>query len=147
MHRLRLAAVVLALAAALVPAAQAGQPERDLRALVNAERAALGLGALRPAPVLSRAADRYADTLLRRGVLAHQARIGAPPWFRALGENLAMVDGRTPRPERAVALWLASPAHRAVMLHPAMRSIGIGRASGAFAGRPASVWVLRVGAR
>jgi uncharacterized protein YkwD len=137
------ALVVLALA----PAAQAGQHERELRALVNGERAGHGVAGLRHSPALQRSAQRFARHLLRRGVLAHGARIAAPRRFRFLGENLALVGGHTPQPGQAVGLWLRSPRHRAVMLDSKMRSVGIGRASGLFGGRPATVWVLRVGGR
>lgn len=97
---------------------------------MNAERAGHGVAGLRSSPALTRSAQRFARLLLRRGVLAHGARIGPPRRFRLLGENLALVGGSAPRPDRAVR-----------------RAVGIGRASGLFGGRPATVWVLRVGAR
>jgi uncharacterized protein YkwD len=131
----------------LAPTAQAGRHERELRALVNGERAGHGVAGLRHSPALTRSAQRFARLLLRRGVLAHGARIAAPGRFRSLGENLALVGGGTPQAGRAVGLWLRSPRHRAVMLDSKMRSVGIGRASGLFGGRPATVWVLRVGGR
>jgi uncharacterized protein YkwD len=134
-------------ALALAPGAHAGQHERELRALVNAERAGHGVAGLRSSPALARSAQRFARLLLRRGVLAHGARIGPQRRFRLLGENLALVGGGAPQPDRAVRLWLHSPRHRAVMLGPRMRAVGIGRASGLFGGRPATVWVLRVGVR
>jgi uncharacterized protein YkwD len=146
MQLARSIAIALALAALLAPAAQAGSHERVLRSLVNSERAGHGVAKLRPAPALARSARGYARSLLRRGVLAHPARLTAPR-FRLLGENLAVVGGRRPQPGQAVTLWLRSAGHRAVMLDPRMRSIGIGRASGRFRGVTATVWVLRVGAR
>jgi len=132
---------------ALAPAAQAGQHERKLRALVKTERAGHGVAGLRHSPALTRSAQRFARLLLRRGVLAHGARIGPPGRFRLLGENLALVGGSAPQPDTAVHLWLRSPGHRGVMLDPRVRRIGVGRASGLFAGSPATVWVLRVGRR
>jgi uncharacterized protein YkwD len=137
------ALVVLALA----PAAQARQHERELRALVNAERAGHGVAGLRHSPALARSAQRFARRLLRRGVLAHGARIGPHRRFSLLAENLALVGGSAPRPGTAVYLWLRSPGHRAAMLDARMRAIGVGRASGLFGGRVATVWVLRVGRR
>jgi uncharacterized protein YkwD len=142
---MRFVAAVLSVLA-LAPAAQAGAPERELRTLVNAQRAGHGVTKLHPAPALARSARGYARGLLRRGVLAHPARL-AVPRFRVLGENLAMVSGSRPGARQAVALWLRSPGHRAVMLDPSMRRIGIGRATGRFGGGTATVWVLRVGAR
>jgi uncharacterized protein YkwD len=131
----------------LAPAAQAGQHERELRALVNGERAGHGVAGLRHSPALARSAQRFARHLLRRGVLAHGARIGPPGRFRLVGENLALVGGDAPQPDLAVQLWLRSPGHRGVMLHRGMRRVGVGRATGLFGGRPATVWVLRVGRR
>jgi uncharacterized protein YkwD len=144
---LRSIAIALALTALLAPASQAGRHERELRTLVNGERAGHGVAKLRPAPALARSARRHARALLARGVLAHAPLTSGAARFRILGENLAMTGGLAPKPRRAVALWLGSPGHRALMLHPRMRSIGIGRASGSFNGRPATVWVLRLGAR
>jgi uncharacterized protein YkwD len=144
MQLVRSVAIALALATLLAPAAHAGRHERELRTLVNAQRAGHGVTKLLPAPALARSARGYARTLLRRGILAHPARLTVSR-FRVLGENLAMVGGARPRARRAVALWLSSPAHRGVMLNPHMRHIGVGRASGSFGGSPSTVWVLRVG--
>ena len=145
MNRLAPLLLVLALAALPVPAAHADPLESALGGLVNAERRAHGLAALSPSPALARSAGRYARSLLERGVLEHRARIAAPRRFRLIGENLALVAGRGARPARVVRMWLASPAHRHVMLHAGMREAGVGRASGRFRGAPATVWVLHVG--
>jgi uncharacterized protein YkwD len=139
--------VSIAIALVLAPAAQAGQHERELRTLVNAERAAHGLAGLRHSPALTRSAQRHARRLLRRGVLAHGARMATPRRFRLLGENLALVGGDGPGADRAVRRWRGSPVHRGVMLQAGMRRIGVGFATGLFGGRPATVWVLRVGGR
>ena len=67
-------------------------------------------------------------------------RVGATGYVWArLVENLA-VGQRTP--EEVVAAWLASPAHRANVLDPAVTELGLGRADGGPARR-----VLGAGAR
>jgi uncharacterized protein YkwD len=48
------------------------------------------------------------------------------------GENLAWATGLTP--QWVVDRWLASPPHRAVLLRPGFRRVGIGIAFGTFAG-------------
>jgi uncharacterized protein YkwD len=68
---LRSIAIALALTALLAPASQAGRHKRELRTLVNGERAGHGVAKLRPAPALARSARRHARALLARGVLAH----------------------------------------------------------------------------
>jgi len=142
----RLALILLVLAAMAAPAAaQVAAPEGRVRSLVNEARVAAGVAPLRHSPALDASARRYARSLLRRGVLAHGTRIAAPRRFTLLGENLALVGGRRPRPAVAVRLWLGSPAHRAVMLHRGMREMGVGRAGGSFRGRAATVWVLHLG--
>jgi uncharacterized protein YkwD len=50
--------------------------------------------------------------------------------FRA-GENLAWGAGRFGTPEAIVRAWMASPPHRAVLLTPGFRDIGIGIRRGA----------------
>ena len=88
---------------------------------MNAERRAHGVRPLSPSPVLTQSARRYARSLLQRGVLVHGARIAAPPRFRLIGENLALVFGRGAQPRRAVRMWMNSATHRQVMLHAGMR--------------------------
>ena len=40
-----------------------------------------------------------------------------------------------------VGQWLASPAHRAVLLRPGFRRVGIGAFQGSFSGRPGALVV------
>jgi hypothetical protein len=52
-----------------------------------------------------------------------------------VGETLAMLTAcRRGMPSAVIALWLGSPAHRAIMLSPAFRRVGIGRRSGTLGG-------------
>jgi uncharacterized protein YkwD len=75
--------------------------------------------------------------MMRRQFFAHgavAARVRAEgargPVF---GENLAWGTGVTAT--WVVNRWLASPSHRAVLLRPGYRRVGVGYAFGTFAGR------------
>lgn len=140
------AALGLVHAAAAAPQAPATtqapamtQGERSLLAAVNGVRRARGLRPLRVDGALARAARSYSGTLIRTGRFTHGslglrlARQGARgPLY---GENLAWAVGRSAAARRIVASWLASPGHRANLLRPGWRRIGIGALKGTFQGR------------
>ena len=46
-----------------------------------------------------------------------------------IGENIAAVSGRATA-RRAVRMWMQSPPHRAVLLSPSGRRIGVGKRRG-----------------
>jgi uncharacterized protein YkwD len=140
MH-IRAAFVVVLVAFALAPAAQAGTlspSERTLVAAVNDLRAAHNLRPLAVDTTLVRAARDYSATLIRRDVFTHGslgsrlARYGARgPVF---GENLAWGKGPSATARGVVKGWLASPGHRANLLRPGWTRIGIGSRTGTFLG-------------
>ena len=78
--------------------------------------------------------------MLRTGTFFHgefTARIrGAGVHARRIGENLAWTAGEIALAHAVVQMWLASPAHRANLLYPGYRLVGIGAPVGAFAGYP-----------
>jgi uncharacterized protein YkwD len=106
--------------------------------LVNAERTARGLMAVRPSTALELAAQRHAVDMIARRYFAHvsptggtlDARAGragyltAPCW--ALGEDLGWAKPEFASAEAVVEAWMTSPAHRAVILDPEFREIGLG---------------------
>jgi uncharacterized protein YkwD len=105
---------------------------------VNQVRAQHGLAPLSLDVRLERAARAYTSHMLRTGTFAHgdfRRRIarygGRGP---ALGENLAWGVGSTSSAQAVVQMWLASPSHRANLLRPGFRRIGIGRGVGTFRG-------------
>jgi uncharacterized protein YkwD len=51
-----------------------------------------------------------------------------------VGENLAWGVGSLSRAREIVAMWLASPEHRANLLRPGYRTVGVGTARGTFRG-------------
>ena len=98
------------------------------------------------------------------GFFAHESRDGSSFWLRVqrfyrkgatggwtVGENLLFSSGGLDA-KRAVALWLRSPGHRANMLSPRWREIGVAAmrspaAPGVFAGEQVVVVTADFGAR
>ena len=118
------------------------QLERALLAEMNRVRRARGRVALRQIAPLRRAARAQSRYLLRTGTLSHEGPDGSPFWTRLvaagfprnrhMGENLAMTSGCDPASaRRTVAMWMASPGHRANLLNPVFRVTGTGVAIGA----------------
>lgn len=142
------AAVALATtaqAAVAAPTPAAGASERVLLREINQIRAEHGRPALRRVAALERPARAHSGWLLRRGRLVHEGRGGAQFWTRLvaagyprsnrMAENLARVAGCRPADAAtAAALWMASPPHRANLLDPRLRHIGIGIARSADCG-------------
>lgn len=134
----------LALLAAATPAAAApsaptlNQSERSLLGAVNDVRASHGLQRLRVDGRLQGAARAYSRTMLRTDRFTHGA-MGARLAAHGVrgpryGENLAWAAGGSAIPRRIVSSWMASPGHRANLLRPGWRRIGIGALRGTFQG-------------
>jgi uncharacterized protein YkwD len=139
-HRQPLVVFLVALAVFLpTTAAQARgltSPESSLLGTMNAVRQSHGLAPLRVDFHLVRAARSHSADMMRRQYFAHgalglrTARAGAHgPVF---GEDLAWSSGLTA--QWVVDHWLASPSHRAILLRPGFRRVGIGIQFGTFIG-------------
>jgi len=133
------------LLAGTVSAAGLSQREASLLAAVNDLRADRDLRPLAVDAPLTRAARGHSASMLRRDVLTHGSfgerlrRSGARgPRF---GENLAWGTGRQASARAIVRGWLASPGHRANLLRPGFRRIGVGALAGRFAGYSGAVVV------
>lgn len=107
--------------------------------LTNAERSQRGLVALRENPRLRRAALAHSSDMVRAGYFAHTApggdtfvdRILAARYTRRsdgwrLGENLAWGTGELGTARGIHEAWMRSSGHRANILKPAYRELGIG---------------------
>jgi uncharacterized protein YkwD len=107
--------------------------------VLNAVRERRGLHPLRLNRRLSRAATRHAMDMARRKYFAHDTlgggsfldRIrqtgylnGAHSWM--VGENLAWATDNQSAPHGVTVMWMNSPGHRANILNPTFREIGIG---------------------
>lgn len=142
---LLLAALLLALAAApsAAPAAHrhraaiGDRVERAIARGINRFRAQHGLAPVRLDRRLSLASRRHSLSMARGHYFAHDSSGG--PWSNRVraashadevGEVLAYLRGASQRrqPGAVVSLWINSPPHRAVMLTPGFRRLGVGRA-------------------
>lgn len=123
------------------PAAVApGKIETALVAEMNKVRAQKGRPPLRMSATLRRPARGQSRWLLASGQFTHDGPDGSPFWTRLvdagyprdrwMAENLAELggcDATTAR--RTVQMWMASPGHRANLLSPRYRWVGVGIAS------------------
>jgi hypothetical protein len=109
---------------ALFPlAAFAGQSQAErLVALLNAERADRGLGALQVHPDLVDGAEMQANVIAAAGELSHNQNLGAlTEKWKMLGENVAVgydVDSMHDS-------WMNSEGHRANILNPDYDFVGV----------------------
>ncbi len=138
--------VLVALAAAFVvltasaPAGAARLSSRDasLLRVVNITRAAYHLAPLGVDPTLQRAARAHSLEMIHSGAFSHgdfrNRMVGFGARGPAIGENLAWGVGSMAAARTIVDEWLASPEHRANLLRPGFRRIGIGSVNGSFAG-------------
>lgn len=114
------------------------RPEAALLRAMNAARVAHGLRPLQLDPRLERAARGHSRTMLRTQSFFHgaftsrirRAGVHAP----CVGENLAWGAGASSAAQLMVNMWLASPAHRANLLRPGFRTVGVGAVRGTFQG-------------
>jgi uncharacterized protein YkwD len=141
-------AACLALACLAAGSAPAFAEDRQdaLVAEINSARHAHGLDSLAASPSLNRSASGLAAQLMRDNWFGHAGAIDAGGAFRRLGEALSLHSGKRPRYAGTVRAWLASPAHRALVLSTAFTRVGAGMARGPFNGRPSTIWVLHLGA-
>lgn len=120
-------------------------------AQLNVTRRSHGLAPLRPSPRLAAAARAHSSEMVGAGYFSHDSFDGSVFWKRirryfgagAVGENLLWAEP-TVGARRAVAMWMASPEHRANILDPDWRVIGISAvhanaAPGYFGGREVTV--------
>jgi uncharacterized protein YkwD len=110
--------------------------EASLLQTMNSARSSQGLAPLRMDVHLLRAARGHSADMMRRQYFAHGsvARRALAQGARGpvFGEDLAW--GAGVGAQWVVTQWLASPAHRAVLLRPGFRRVGIGIAFGTFVG-------------
>jgi uncharacterized protein YkwD len=139
-------AVVALLASCGVPAAaDAVEPEQRMIEKINEARAREGgLAPLRAAPTLARSAGTFARHLVRHQALAHRPAVSTGRSYSHSGEALAMHYSLKARIGPTLRTWLASPAHRGLVLTSSMNLVGIGHSSGRLHGRPRTVWVIQV---
>ncbi len=109
------------------PAAESGAEayQQRLLVLVNQERGKRGLRPLGMAACSDAYADRWADSMARRGVMEHQPLRPILDACRArvVAENVAFGNVTA---DRMMQMWMNSPGHRTNILRPEMTHLGIG---------------------
>jgi uncharacterized protein YkwD len=123
--------------------------------LLNDQRRRFGLHALQSNAKLARVAAGHSLSMVRSRYFAHgafSARIlgsgyarGARSW--AIGENIAWGSGSRSTPSAIVSSWMKSPPHRANILSPGFRQIGVGIAPGTPAGMAGGTYTTDFGRR
>lgn len=93
--------------------------------IINSTRAANGCGPVAPNPQLTSAAARHARDVMANGTATHVGSDGSSLFSRAadagyapyaaLGEVVYWGTGSKGSPAAAVAAWMTSPGHRAVI--------------------------------
>jgi uncharacterized protein YkwD len=129
--------------------------ERKVVKLVNRIRARHGLKRLRSSRALARAANDHTSDILRTDLLTHCSPDGTPMATRVrrytgarwVGENIAMLSRRRGAARKVVRMWMASPGHRAVLLSPSGRRIGVGKRAGRLGGARRAVFTADLASR
>jgi uncharacterized protein YkwD len=170
---LRLAVLVALVGVVAAPmAAPAPAQHRQWTALldagvldrVNTIRKAHGLQTLRLSPSLTAAAEYHSRELATDGYFAHASADGDAFWKRielwyppratgswTVGENLLWSSPDVDAAQ-ALQMWMSSPEHRANILSPDWREVGVAavhvaRAGGVYGGRPVTIITTDFGAR
>jgi uncharacterized protein YkwD len=164
---LLLISVPSASAAGACPSSHASASKVSKRALVratlcvlNVERSRHNLHPLRLNHKLSRAARRHSEAMARERFFSHTSQngtsfvdrirdsgylSGARSW--SVGENIAYGSGSLSSPSSIGTAWMNSPGHRANILSPSFREIGIGLASGTPVGGSGATYTTDFGRR
>jgi uncharacterized protein YkwD len=173
MSAARLLLATLGVAAVLTPAAGAAEGhsrvalsplESGVLVDINAFRQAHDLEPLRVNPSLNAAARQHTQQMAEDGYFAHDSADGSAFWKRirafypstrwsvwSVGENL-LWSSPDVSPAKALQLWLASPEHRANLMNPQWREIGVAAvhensAPGIYGGRKVTIVTTDFGVR
>jgi uncharacterized protein YkwD len=131
---------------------------------VNVIRRQHGLPAVKLNQSLAEAASSHSDEMASDGYFDHASFDGTAFWKRigrwygsggytywSVGENLLWSSPETDAP-KALRLWMASKPHRANILNPGWREIGVSavhidQGPGVYGGDPATIITLDFGVR
>jgi uncharacterized protein YkwD len=152
-----------ALAAPAAPSTTLSALEAGVLGQINGFRAQHGLSQLQLSPGLEAAARDHSLSMATQGYFSHDSADGTQFWQRlkrfyptgrhtwAVGENLLWSEPDID-PASALQLWLGSPPHRAILLDPRWRQIGLSAvhvpsAPGTFGGQEVTVLTADFGVR
>jgi len=164
-----LAAIATVLSLATAPAragstSQLSVLESGVFQQINFIRSEHGLVPLRLSAELGEAADEHSEQMTEDGYFQHESADGELFWKRiatyyasasysywSVGENLLWASP-TVGSTAALQMWMHSPEHRANILNPRWREIGVsavhaGRAPGVFGNRTVTVITTDFGVR
>jgi uncharacterized protein YkwD len=126
---------------------------------VNAIRSQARLAELLSSSALALAAHRHGGDMIARRYFAHVSPTGGTVEKRArragymrgpcwvVGENLGEAVAEASTAQTIADAWLASPSHRAIILDPEFRHMGVAVVPGTSAGEgPGATFVLDLGA-
>jgi uncharacterized protein YkwD len=107
--------------------------------LINQQRSAADLVALRSDAALNDAASQHSQDMVTKNYFDHVGPSGSTPQARltaagyvkpnhtwSIGENIAAATGSRSTPASIVTMWMNSAGHRANILDPSFRDTGIG---------------------
>ena len=127
-------------------ASYSSSSESQVLLLLNGIRHQHGLPALAGSAALRGAAREHSADMLRRGYFEHDSpgesfdkRIHRYLASPLVGENIAWGTGSYGTPPGIVRMWMHSPAHRQIILMPALHRVGLGVATGSFQGADTAV--------
>jgi uncharacterized protein YkwD len=129
---------------------------KTMTCLVNHARSVKRLRKLRGSPLLSLSARRKGEAIQRCQVFDHAPcgghfdDVAVSAGYRgSFGENLFLGEGYYGAPRAALAEWLASPGHRAILFSPRWRvhSAYVVRVPELEDMRDATLWVMQFGDR
>ncbi len=117
----------------------------------NNERKNAGLEPLQYNTVLTQSAQKKADDMFKNNYWAHSSPEGKTPWtffdavgykYSVAGENLAKDFYDT---DSLVKAWMNSPTHKANIIHPKYKEIGIAVVNGTLGGIKTTLVVQHFG--
>ena len=157
-------AVLVPIRAGAAGTRQASGLDLSVLAQLNQVRSEHGLVPLTLSPGLDAAALQHTRDMVSNGYFGHASSNGTPFWRRiaryypqsryaywSVGENLVWTSGAASA-AAGLHAWMTSPAHRANILDPAWRQVGIAalgapHGPGAFAGLAVTVITADFGVR
>jgi len=132
------AVVVVLILCGKAQSASLTQREASLLSVMNEVRGSYGLRPLKIDSRLERVSRSHSRRMLQVQSMFHGNFVrrirGAGVRAPRIGENLAWATGPLAGARTIVNMWLASPEHRANLLHRGFRTVGVGVRSGTFEG-------------
>jgi uncharacterized protein YkwD len=116
------------------------QARASIRCFLNRERRQHGLGRLDNDKRLQRAAQKHTEVMVNKNCFSHEcpgeasleARLRSVDYLIGalirwtFGENIAYGGDHYGTPKAMVKAWMKSPPHRANILNPAFKDVGVG---------------------